>query len=291
MTTDARETQQVQSVARAIDLLEALTHKEEVALTELAERTELLPSTVHRLLATLVARGFVAQSPDSGNYRLGYRVLELAVHVRSLTAALRAVARPFLERLRDATGETTNLLIHEDGDIIYVERVEGVHSMRIFVPVGRRVPAHTTSAGKAIIATWTDQQVVDAYAGRELERFTDHGIATLDDLVDDLARTRRRGYAIDDQENEEGVSCVSAAVRDHTGSAIAAISVAGPTNRMRNMGYNALGELLVANAGELSEKLGHKPSSDDGPRPASLKERLTPSASPGSSAASGQPPP
>lgn len=154
----------VQSLSRALDLLEALAATDESALTDLAQRTGMIPSTAHRLLASLAQRGYVAQSPGNGRYRLGFKALELASSVSSRRDHLRTTARPHLEALREQTGESVNLVVLDRLDVVYLDQVEGSRSVRMFTQVGRTVPAHTTGAGKAILAHRPADEVERLYA-------------------------------------------------------------------------------------------------------------------------------
>src|SRR5687768_4654712 len=216
----------VQSLERAFDLLEALGDGGELGVTELANRTGLVPSTAHRLLHTLAKRGYVSQSSESGRYLLGYKVVEVASGLEHRLERLRVVARPHLEAIQRDTGETVNLVVLDADRVVYVDQVEGSRSVRMFTAVGTSALAHTTGSGKAIMAFGAPDELAGRYAGHEpLERLTPRTLVTLDDLRDDFVRIRRRGYAIDNEEHEEGVGCVACAVFDHTGAPVAAMSV------------------------------------------------------------------
>jgi IclR family KDG regulon transcriptional repressor len=249
----------VQSLERAFDLLEALAAGGELGVTELANRTGLVPSTAHRLLHTLAKRGYVSQSSESGRYLLGYKVVEVASGLERRLERLRVVARPHLERIQRATGETVNLVVLDADRVVYVDQVEGSRNVRMFTTVGTSVPAHTTGAGKAIIAAGPSDAAAALYGGREpLERLTAHTLVTLEALEDDFKRIRRRGYAVDNEEHEEGVGCVATAVFGHGGRPYAAISVSGPSARILHDNTAALGALLVEHAAEVSAALGYE---------------------------------
>jgi IclR family acetate operon transcriptional repressor len=253
--TDRRES--VQSIERAFDLLEALARGGELGVTELANRTGLVPSTAHRLLHTLAKRGYVSQS-ESGRYLLGYKVVEVASGLEHRLERLRVVARPHLEGIQRATGETVNLVVLDADRVVYVDQVEGSLSVRMFTTVGTSVPAHTTGAGKAMLAGAPRELVLELYDGREpLERLTGRTLTTLDALEADFTRIRRRGYAVDHEEHEEGVGCVAVAVYDHTGRPSAAISVSGPSARVLGPNAARLGALLVEHARAVSDGLGY----------------------------------
>jgi DNA-binding IclR family transcriptional regulator len=248
----------VQSLERAFDLLEALAAGGELGVTELANRTGLVPSTAHRLLHTLTKRGYVTQSPESGRYLLGYKVVEVASGLEHRRERLRAVARPHLEGIQRATGETVNLVVLEADRVVYIDQVEGSRNVRMFTTVGTSVLAHTTGSGKAIMAFGPAEATAALYGDRELERLTKRTLSTLDALQDDFKRIRRRGYALDNEEHEEGVGCVAAPVFDHTGRPSAAISVSGPTARILHEHSSELGALLIERAALVSESLGFR---------------------------------
>lgn len=249
----------VQSLERALDLLEALATGGELGVTELANRTGLVPSTAHRLLHTLTLRGWVTHSSATGRYLLGYKVSEVASGVEQRLERLRAVARPHLESIQRATGETVNLVVVDGERVVYVDQVEGTRNVRMFTAVGTTVPAHSTSAGKAIMAHWEPGAVAALYAPHEpFQQLTPRTLGTVAALEDDFVRIRRRGYAIDNEEHELGVGCVAAPVFDHTGRPAAAISVSGPSARILQAEPAALGSLLVDRAGQVSAALGHR---------------------------------
>ncbi|WP_320670121.1 IclR family transcriptional regulator [Patulibacter defluvii] len=249
----------VQSLSRALDLLEALAASDERPLSELAEETGMIPSTAHRLLASLGQRGYVSQNPESGRYRIGFKLLELATAITSRRDRLRAAARPHLEALRDRTGESVNLVVLDRLDVVYLDQVEGNRSVRMFTQVGRTVPAHTTGAGKAILAGRPADEVARLYADDAVfAPLTARTITNAIDLDRALERVRRDGFAVDDEEHEEGVGCVASAIRDGDGQAIAAISVSGPSSRMITGSTAELGREVERHAAEVTAALAER---------------------------------
>ena len=247
----------VQSVDRALDVLEALGAADHLGVSEIAARTGLVVSTTHRLLAGLADRGYVRQAESHGHYSLGFKVLELAGGVQARTAALAALARPHLESIRQATSETTNLVILDRDLVVYVDQVPGLHNVRMFTQVGSSALAHTTASGKAILAHRPAEFISELYPGERepLERLTPHTQTRVESLQDDFVRIRRRGYAIDNEEHEDGVSCVAAPVFGG-GIAFAAISISAPTTRIVHADTSELGHMLGRHATELSSALG-----------------------------------
>jgi IclR family KDG regulon transcriptional repressor len=187
----------VQSIERALSLLEALEDSRgEVGIAELSKRVGLHVSTAHRILATLVARGYARQNPETGRYALGAKALHLAESYLG-QMDLRRVVRPVLERLSQETGETANLVILDRREALYLDKVESPQSLRIFSRIGHRAPLHCTAVGKVLLAYRSKAQV-DALLGRgPLERLTRHTITSVSQIRASrwTGRSARRGRA------------------------------------------------------------------------------------------------
>ncbi|MGZ4430230.1 MAG: IclR family transcriptional regulator [Gaiellales bacterium] len=257
----------VQSLLRALDLLETLGRLGEARLGELAEEVELHPSTVHRLLGTLAAREFVMQDRASGRYRLGYALLALAQDVGKQTGELRAVARAHLDAIRDACGETVNLVVLERGRAVCIEQAEGTRRVRMNMELGRGFSAHSVASGKAFLAYAKEWRTV---LGREepYDRLTPYTKTTAAELEAEFAAIREAGISVEREENEIGVTCIAAPVFSTSLAPVAAISVCAPTTRLLEM-QAGLARLLRRHAVELSRQLGHSvlsPSEESGAR-------------------------
>jgi DNA-binding IclR family transcriptional regulator len=257
----------VQSLLRALDLLEALGRLGESRLGELADEVGLHPSTVHRLLGTLCAREFVTQDGRSGRYRLGYAVLALATDAGKRTGELRAVARPHLETIRDACGETVNLVVLERGRAVCIEQAEGTRRVRMNMELGRGFSAHSVASGKAFLAYAKEWRRT---LGREepYDALTPYTKTTAAELESEFAAIRETGISVEREENEVGVTCLAAPVFGTSLCPIAAMSVCAPTTRLLEM-QAGLTRLLRTHAIELSRQLGHwhlTPSEDTGAR-------------------------
>jgi IclR family acetate operon transcriptional repressor len=244
----------VQSVDRALDLLEALASSEgEVSITSLANRTSLHVSTVHRLLATLLRRGYVRQNPETSRYFTGAKLATLA-EGQSRFNELRHRARPILRALTDQTRETSNLVVLDDVVGVYIETVPSPHVVRMFTTLGNRVPLHATGAGKALLA-WLAPDRRDPLVDRmELRAHTVRTIVERPALRRALEEIRERGYAIDDEEYDEGVRCVSVGVGP-IGAPLGAISVSAPASRLTRQRCGELAPLLRRAANELAETM------------------------------------
>jgi len=258
-TEPRRSRRSVQSVDRALDLLEALAGSDgEVSITALAVRTKLHVSTVHRLLATLLRRGYVRQNPDTSRYYAGAKVSTLA-EGRSRYNELRLAARPLLQALVEATRETANLSVLDDTMAVYIETAASPQVVRLFTVVGNRVPLHATGAGKALLAS-LPQTRRDALLDRtELKPLTAKTLVDRASLARALDEARERGYALDDEEYDEGVRCVAVPVGP-IGAPIAALSISGPSSRLSKQRCVEFVPQMRRAAGELSEALRSRES-------------------------------
>jgi IclR family acetate operon transcriptional repressor len=247
----------VQSIDRALDILEALaSRRSPTGISELAHNVGLHVSTVHRLLTTLVDRGYVRQDPETSRYHLAARVFSLS-NAADMQLDLRLVAHPYLELLMRKVGETANLVTAGADHVIYLDQVESMHLVKMFTAPGMRAPLYCTGTGKAILAFRSPRQQEAVLAGT-FPRHTPHTIVTRADLERELAAIRARGYAIDNEEMEEGVRCLAVPVFDRRGDVTGAISVSGPTSRMTLERVEGFVPLARSIAADLSRQLGHE---------------------------------
>lgn len=219
----------VQSVASALDVLDCFTWSAELGVTEVANRLGVSKSTAHRLLSTLKAKRLVEQVPETGRYRLGLHLYELGQLAVS-RFDLRAAALPVLERLRAATGLVVHASVADGPDVLYVERMESWQGRSFSSKVPRRMPVHCTSSGKVIAAH--DERVCRARLEAGLPRRTPRTITDPGMFLRALAEVRERGYALNVEEAEPGMSSVAAPVLSPSGGVLAAISIAGPTDKL-----------------------------------------------------------
>lgn len=210
--------------------------------------------TTHRILQTLMRRGFLRLDEERGTFTLGVTNLRLGTRfLESLD--LRREALPTLRALAESTGETAHLGHLSGTDVVYIEKVESSHAVRMYSRVGDTMPAYTTGVGKAILA-FLDDAELDRHLPAELMRRAANTITDRAAVREELRRTRDRGFSLDDIENEEGIRCAGAPVFDHGGRVQAAISVAGPATRMTVERLNELGPLVRAHADALSARAG-----------------------------------
>lgn len=234
-------------------LLEVLAHYHDpVSLKLLAGEAGLHPSTAHRILAAMAASGFVERT-DPGAYRLGIRLLELGNIVKS-RINIREAALPFMEKLHARIGESVNLGVRHDDEIIYVERTSsGRSSVRVVHLVGARAPLHVTAVGKLFLVEDGPDKVRDYAKRTGLPGFTPTSLITLPALEKELERVRRHGVAFDNEEIELGLRCIAAPVRDDSGELVAGLSISAPADR-----YNPDWAPLVKSvADEISHAIGY----------------------------------
>ena len=256
-----------QVVDRVVDILEAfLWLGPQLGVSELSRALGLKKATTHRLLGSLRRRDFVAQDPVTRRYRLGMKLWELGSQATSQIGWIDR-AKPFLQQLTDETGETAHLAVLDDGQVLYIDKVESTRSLRMPSQVGRRLPAHCTGVGKALLAHLPVVDVSSIVSRRGMPVFTNRTITNLAALQADLKEVRRRGYSVDDEEIEEGLRCIGAPVRDHSGRVVAAVSIAGPSSRLPDVTLAKHGAVVLAGARAISTALGCPPQYLDLPHP------------------------
>ena len=201
------------------------------------------------------------QDPDSKDYFLGFRLVEIGQAVLN-RIDFRKEAEPFLNNLADSVQETVHLAQLDDGKIVYLDKVEkiGVQSgLRMASRIGARNYAHSSALGKVLLAFAAEGKLKEIFKQKGLPKLTDNTIANLNLLQEHLTQVQSEGYAVDDEENEKGIRCVAAPVKDYTGKVIAAISISGPTVRMTMERIDReLTPRVVSTADKISQKLGYK---------------------------------
>jgi IclR family acetate operon transcriptional repressor len=216
-------------VLAIMELLAA--HPDGISGAAAARLSGITANLVFRILKTLVAQGFCLQQPETKAYRLSSRLLELA-SPQVGEASLAVVAYGPLCQLRDATGETAQLVIESAGKALVLEQVRGTQPLQVCGQVGMRTPLYSSAPGKAILAWWDEPQRAAWFRSRRLKRFTAATLADRPSLLADLARSRDRGYTVDLAEGNEGIHCVAAPILDPYGQPIAAVTIMAPVSRL-----------------------------------------------------------
>lgn len=242
-----------QSLERALLLLDELGTGPK-RLGPLAETLGIHKSTVLRTLQTLERHGYVRRQGEAPEFALGLRLVELSSSILE-DLDIRQVARAHLERLGAETGETVHLGVRDGAEVVYVDKVESIHPVRMYSRVGARAPAHCTGVGKVLLA----YTPVEGWPEMELRRYTPQTITTHEALVAAGADIRRRGWGWDEQEHEETIRCISAPVFGSTGEVVAAVSLSVPTSRLSTAQLRVHVDLLLEVTARISRGLAGRP--------------------------------
>lgn len=247
----------VKSVDRALRIITLVSQsKEGRGVTELASHLELNKSSIYKLLSTLVSHGFIEQDTVTKKYRLGYKYLELSsILLESID--LRTQAKPFLEELEALTNEVIHLVVYDQGEVIYIEKLEGSETLRTHSKVGRRAPVHCTSAGKVILAYLPVQEVLTILEKNGLPKHTENTITDRETFLLELHKIKNQGYGVEIQENETGITCIAGPIFDNRGNITAAVSVSGPSTRMTESRLEGLSPAIMEIGKKISHRLGY----------------------------------
>ncbi|MFJ8545845.1 IclR family transcriptional regulator [Streptomyces sp. NPDC093586] len=246
----------VQSVDRAVSVLEILAQRAEAGVSEVAAELDVHKSTAFRLLGALEARGLVEQATERGKYRLGFGIVRLAGAVTDrldLTQQGRAVC----ERLSEEIGETVNIAVLQEHYAVNLYQVRGPGAIGTHNWVGQLTPLHATSSGKVLLAHLSAEDRAAALTASGTRKLTPHTTTSETALEKDLAEARKRGYAVTLEELEIGLHAVAAPIRSHSGEVIAALSASGPAYRLTEQRIHELAPVLLKGAEEISHRMGY----------------------------------
>lgn len=248
----------VQSIDRALNILEIVAKTpKEISIKEISEETDLHKSTVHRLLNSLIYKGFVEQNEETGKYSITFKLYNLGINkINDLD--LVKIARPFAEELMEKVDEVVHLVVRNGNHIVYIDKVENINNtIRMVSTIGKRTPMYCSSVGKAILAYEKDEKVKEIWEGTEIISFTPTTITDLKVLNLELEKIKEQGYAEDNEEHELGVKCVGAPIFNMDGKVEYAISVSGPSNRMTDSRIEEIAKYTKFYSNKISEKLGY----------------------------------
>ncbi|MEZ0366156.1 IclR family transcriptional regulator [Mycobacterium sp. pUA109] len=245
----------IESVDNALKLLLLLGEQPEIRLTEATRYLGVASSTAHRLLAMLAYRGFVRQDPVSKVYRPGPALTGVAFAVFGRLDIPR-VAAPVLRDVSDRLRETAHIGVLDGASVRFIAAVEGPAAVRVASRLGRSLPAHCTSTGKAMLAQLPEPELHRLLPGEQLERVTEHSIGSRSQLFDELSQVRRQGYATNREESEDGVASVAVAIPTRAPGLRLALNAAAPVHRLSEAQYPGVAAVLVAAASELADQLG-----------------------------------
>ncbi len=246
----------VKSVSRALDIIKLVSMKKGgLGVTEIANQMDINKSSVYRILSTLVQYGYVEQDKDTERYKLGYQFLEVSSKLLD-SLDLRTEAKPFLLELEKETNEVIHLVVYDQGEVVYIEKLDGNEALRMHSKVGKRAPMHCTSVGKAILAHLPVDIVQEILERKGLPVHTDKTITDINVFIKELAEVKNKGFALDLQENEYGITCIAVPIFDHLGKVAAAVSISGPTIRMTDERILELQPRMIEIGKNISSRLG-----------------------------------
>lgn len=243
----------LQSVDNSLTVLELFGEYDELGVSEVAELMKIGKSTAFRILATLEHRNYLLKQ-NNLKYSLGMKVFSLG-HVVKNRVAIRMMAHPYLQRLSKLTGETAHLVIWSDEtQVVFVDKVLSSASIRMDSYVGFIMNAHLTASGKSLLSVASEDQLRYYTEHTLFERKTPNTIMSADDLLQEIAVIRQNGYAIDNEESEQGLICYAAPIVDKLGTGLAAVSISGPSHRMFEQRENCI-KCVKQIAKEISQAL------------------------------------
>jgi len=244
----------IRAVERALDVLMCFTNQTpELSMTQISEMVGINKSTVHRLLATLEGKRFVERDAVTGVYRPGIRLLQMAFLTLEHND-LRRLAAPFLQNLCDQFRENVNLSILDDTEVIYLSIIESPQRVKLAAEPGQRLPAFCTASGKAILAFIPEEDVMSILE-RGMPRYTQNTIHSQKAFFEDIHETRKRGFAISQQEFEDGINAIAAPIFNSKNQPIASVSIAGPAYRLTRERMMEIGSDIMNVANSIAREV------------------------------------
>lgn len=229
-----------------------------LGIRELAAKTGFPPPTVHRILNTLVARGYLRKNPENKTYLLSTQFLYYSYRVQQQFELI-PIARPYLDQLSAETEASAVLCIRDNNVVVYIDHVHSQkHILRTFTRLGVREPLYATGVGKIFMSQMAPDELEEYFANIKMTRFTDNTITGRKSMMAQIDSVRKQGYAVDEQERSIGVRCIAAPIRNHSGLIIAAISISGPTQLIPARRIKALSRSVIGAAAQVSAELGYR---------------------------------
>lgn len=247
----------VQSIQRAFDILEVLaTERDGMGVTQLGEKLDLHKSTVHRLLNTMMTLGYIDKKPITGVYCLGMKFVELAsLYLGSVE--LKAEANYYIREYLDRVKLPIQMAILTDGEALFIEKVEVSNSIRVYAEIGKRVPIHCSSMGKALVFDYSDEEIAAIYKDKEMIKYTPTTIVTIEELIADVKAARKRGWSFNRGEFEADIYAIGAPVYDYRGVIIAAVGAPYRKDQTNGRTPEDIAELICELARTLSKRMGY----------------------------------
>lgn len=246
----------VSSVLKVFGILQALGEQKEIGVTELSQRIMMSKSTVYRFLQTMKTLGYVKQEGETDKYTLSLKLFELGGKALGYQDLIQ-IADVQMHRLGKLTKETLHLGTLDENSVVYLHKIDSEYNLRMYSRIGRRCPLYSTGLGKVMMAWLPEEEVRNMLANVTFERFTEHTLANIDEVLAELVRVRELGYAEDNEENEHGLRCFAVPIYNRMGRIITGLSLSLPIVRFEEGKRAELISLLHEAAGQISAELGY----------------------------------
>lgn len=252
----AHDDKGVQSVDRVLDMIEVLAEEQKgLGVTELANRVGLHKSTAHRLLATLARRNYIEKT-EAGTYKIGLKLIEaVSCYINSLE--LQTEARPYIVQITSHLGLTSHLGVLDGDQVVYIEKMDVVSTVKMYSQIGLRMHAYCSSLGKCLLSNYSKEELEGRMKNCSFIKFTPNTISNMEELHEEMAKVRRQGWAMDDQEFEIGHRCIGAPIYDYRGDIIASISASGDVRVLTDDRIEDTASYVKQVALELSRSMGY----------------------------------
>lgn len=256
-STEVKNTKTIGSVIKAIEVLKVLSESEDgLGVTEISNKLNYRVSATYHLVNTLKQCSIIEQDNDTKKYRIGFELYRISSMAKSQNS-LANIAQPHLDQLKEEIDETTNLVVLDGNCIVYIAQSESTNLLKMFTQLGAKIPFYCTGAGKVLLA-YLPEDVQDYNISKTvLKRYTKNTLITAKALKREFEVIRAQGYAFDNEEREEGVTCIAAPVFDSYSKVIAAISISGPTSRLKEKDMDNIVNNVIETAREISFSLGY----------------------------------
>ena len=248
----------IQSAERVLQILEEFVcHGDELRIKDLTQKFGLSKGTIHRFLATLESQGYITQEKEHGAYRLTLKLFQMGSRIIS-SINLSSLSYPILKELSERTGETVHQVVLDRYEAVFINKIENQRNLVNYSSIGRTAPVHCIASGKLLLAYLPEAEAMKIIERKGLARYTENTLTEPEVLLEDLRLIRQRGYSLDHEEYEQGVSCVAAPVWDHRDQVVAAVSVSTLTVRIPEERWPGLIEAVKDAGSKISRALGYQ---------------------------------
>lgn len=246
----------VQVIDRTLDIIEVISaYSEGLGITEISNILSLNKSTVHRIASALLSRGYLEKSLSGGKYKIGLSFIQIGSS-RLNDIEIKTEARPFLASLAQRLGQPVHLGILDLPDVVYIDKVDNVNSLRIYSQIGKRIDIFCSALGKALVSGMNEESLDNCLSGIKYVKHTELTITNSEELKKQIHASTQKGYFIDDCEHEEGIRCIAAPIYDYRHKIIAAVSITGTDDVFTPDRDDDIGSLVIECAANISKRLG-----------------------------------